>query len=350
MKKPFRPLLLLQFPLRRPRANFGLYRRHLSASPPLMSMAAVAAATIDGTAIATSIRQRIAAEIAERQTRDPRFRPSLVIVQVGQRSDSSTYVRMKLKAAREANIACDLHHYDDDISPAELLRHIHRFNADPAVHGVLVQLPLPAHIDEHAVTSAVAEAKDVDGFGPANIGELAKRGGRPTFVPCTPKGVMVLLRETGVELQGKDAVVIGRSDIVGSPLSYLLKNADATVTVCHSKTKNLPEIVKRADVVVAAIGKSRFVQGDWIKPGAVVIDVGTNYVPDDSRKSGQKLVGDVDFDSAAQVASHITPVPGGVGPMTVAMLLQNVVEAAHAAADASKVRRVQPLPLKVRDT
>jgi methylenetetrahydrofolate dehydrogenase (NADP+)/methenyltetrahydrofolate cyclohydrolase/formyltetrahydrofolate synthetase len=178
------------------------------------------------------------------------------------------------------------------------------------------------------VTSAVAEEKDVDGFGVIHLGELAKRCGLPSFTPCTPKGVMVLLQETGIDLEGKNAVVLGRSDIVGGPISYLLRKADATVTVCHSKTVNLETHINRADVLVAAIGKPNFVKGEWLKPGAVVIDIGTNFIPNESKKSGQRLVGDVDYDSAVKVASHITPVPGGVGPMTVAMLLQNVVEAA----------------------
>lgn len=195
----------------------------------------------------------------------------------------------------------------------------------------------------------MADEKDVDGFGTKNIGELAKKGGNPLFVPCTPKGVMHLLQEAGVDLSGKTAVVLGRSDIVGSPVSYLLKNANATVTVCHSKTQNLPEIIKTADVLVAAIGKPLFVQGEWLKQGAVVIDVGTNFVPDDTKKSGFRLVGDVDYASAAEVASAITPVPGGVGPMTVAMLLQNVVDATTVYFESQKLRRTIPLPLKLLD-
>ncbi|KAI5208154.1 FTHFS-domain-containing protein [Aureobasidium subglaciale] len=302
---------------------------------------------IDGTAIAKSIRERINQEITEKQSANPRYKPSLKIVQVGDRSDSSTYVRMKLKAATEANIECDLEKYPEDISESELLYHIERFNNDDSIHGILVQLPVPKHISEHAVTSAVADEKDVDGFGVANIGELAKRGGKPLFTPCTPKGVMVLLKESGVEIKGKNAVVIGRSDIVGSPVSYLLKNADATVTVCHSKTKDLPGFVKQADIVVAAIGAPGFVKGEWLKEGAVVIDVGTNYIPDESKKSGQRLVGDVDFDSAVEVASHITPVPGGVGPMTVAMLLRNVVDSADSYFDRQKSRKITPLHLKL---
>jgi methylenetetrahydrofolate dehydrogenase (NADP+) / methenyltetrahydrofolate cyclohydrolase / formyltetrahydrofolate synthetase len=306
------------------------------------------ATKIDGTAIARSVREAIGKEIADKQARNSRYKPGLVIIQVGDRSDSSTYVRMKLKAAEEANIVCNLEKYDEGISEYELLEHIERFNNDPKVHGILVQLPVPKHINEYNVTSAVADEKDVDGFGGPNIGELAKKGGKPLFVPCTPKGVMVLLEESGVDVRGKNAVVLGRSDIVGAPVSYLLRNADATVTVCHSKTNNLKEVVKTADILVAAIGKERFVKGDWLKPGAVVIDVGTNYVPDDSKKSGQRLVGDVDYDSAVEVASQITPVPGGVGPMTVAMLLRNVVNSADSYFDRQKSRHVTPLPLKLQ--
>jgi methylenetetrahydrofolate dehydrogenase (NADP+) / methenyltetrahydrofolate cyclohydrolase / formyltetrahydrofolate synthetase len=201
-------------------------------------------------------------------------------------------------------------------------------------------------MSEHAITSAVLDEKDVDGFGAVNIGELAKRGGNPMFIPCTPKGVMVMLKESGVELRGKTAVVLGRSDIVGSPVSYLLKNADATVTVCHSKTEGMEDIIKRADVVVAAIGKAEFVKGEWLKPGAVVVDVGTNYIPDETKKSGQRLVGDVHFESASEVASQISPVPGGVGPMTVAMLLQNVVDAATNYFEKEKARHIVPLPIR----
>lgn len=314
--------------------------RSLSTSPVMM-----AAIKIDGTAIAKSIREKIQAGIAKAQEINPRYRPSLTIIQIGDRSDSSTYVRMKLKAAEEAQITCNLVHYPESITEPELLQNITRFNNDPTVHGILVQLPVPKHISEHTITSAVAEEKDVDGFGASNIGELAKRGGRPLFVPCTPKGVMVLLEESGVDLKGKNAVVLGRSDIVGSPVSALLRNADATVTICHSQTNNLEDHVKRADILVAAIGQPHFVKGEWLKPGVVVIDVGTNYIQDDSKKSGQRLVGDVDYDSAIQVASKITPVPGGVGPMTVAMLLQNVVDSASAYFERQRSRQIKPLPL-----
>jgi methylenetetrahydrofolate dehydrogenase (NADP+) / methenyltetrahydrofolate cyclohydrolase / formyltetrahydrofolate synthetase len=306
------------------------------------------ATKIDGTAIAKSIRERISTEIADKQAANPRYKPSLVIIQVGDRSDSSTYVRMKLKAAEEANILCNLQKYEEGISEIELLEKIEAFNNDASVHGILVQLPLPKHINEYNVTSAVADEKDVDGFGGPNIGELAKKGGKPLFVPCTPKGVMVLLEESGVDPRGKNAVVLGRSDIVGAPVSYLLRNADATVTVCHSRTQNLPEILKTADIVVAAIGKVQFVKGEWLKPGCVVIDVGTNYIPDATKKSGQRLVGDVEYEKAVEVASKITPVPGGVGPMTVAMLLRNVVDAADNYFAQQKNRHINPLPLKLQ--
>ncbi|PSR98995.1 formate--tetrahydrofolate ligase-domain-containing protein [Coniella lustricola] len=304
---------------------------------------------IDGTAIAKRIRESIHAEIEAKKQANPRFIPCLKIIQVGDRSDSSTYVRMKLKAASEAGISCELIHLSADVSEAELLQRIHQLNNDHAVHGILVQLPLPQHISEYTVTSAVDGEKDVDGFGTENIGELAKRGGRPLFTPCTPQGVMVLLKETGIDLRGKNAVVLGRSDIVGSPVSSLLRNADATVTVCHSKTIDVEAIVKQADVVVAAIGQPAFIKGSWLKPGAVVIDVGTNYIPDSTKKSGQRLVGDVEYEAAAEVASHITPVPGGVGPMTVAMLLQNVVNSTTQYFEKQKNRKISPLPLKLQE-
>lgn len=302
---------------------------------------------IDGTAVAKRIRERINQEIKKKQETSSRFKPSLTIVQVGDRSDSSTYVRMKLKAAEEANITCDLVKLDADITEAQLLEKIEQLNNNPSIHGILVQLPVPKHISEPAVTAAVSPAKDVDGFGAINIGELAKRGGKPPFIPCTPQGVMVLLKEYGVDISGKHAVVLGRSDIVGSPVSYLLKNADATVTVCHSRTKNLQDFVKQADILIAAIGQPQFVKGDWLKPGAVVIDVGTNYIKDATRKSGERLVGDVDYESAKEVASKITPVPGGVGPMTVAMLLQNVITSANRFYAENSDRKTTPLPLKL---
>lgn len=240
-------------------------------------------------------------------------------------------------------------HLPTEITEAELLQQIYKLNHDPSVHGILIQLPVPEHISEYAVTAAVVGEKDVDGFGPENIGELAKRTGHPLFLPCTPKGVMVLLQEAGVDLKGKSAVVVGRSDIVGAPVSYLLRHADATVTVCHSKSMDTEAHLKQADVVVAAMGQPAFIKGSQLKPGVVVIDVGTNYIPDATRKSGQRLVGDVEFDSASEVASFITPVPGGVGPMTVAMLLQNVVDACTFYFEKQKNRKIAPLPLRLQE-
>ncbi|KAI0473152.1 formate-tetrahydrofolate ligase [Xylariaceae sp. FL0804] len=358
--KPIRrrlPLLLSLSPIARPNSHPHPHShlsspRHLttriSRQPFSTASSAMAATKLDGTAIAKSIRERLAAEIAEKQKLNPKYQPCLKIIQVGDRPDSSTYVRMKLKAASEANISCELLHFPESITEAELLAQLQVLNNDATVSGILVQLPLPKHVDEHTVTSAVVDEKDVDGFGTTNIGELAKKGGHPYFVPCTPKGVMVLLKEAGVELSGKAAVVLGRSDIVGSPVSYLLKNANATVTTCHSQTQGVEDHLKRADIVVAALGKPGFVKGEWLKPGAVVIDVGTNYIPDPSKKSGMRLVGDVEYDAACQVASYITPVPGGVGPMTVAMLLQNVVDATTMYFERQKHRRIVPLPLKLQ--
>ncbi|CAK7211337.1 tetrahydrofolate synthase [Sporothrix curviconia] len=300
------------------------------------------AAKIDGTALAKKIRESLRAEVADKQTTNPRFQPCLKIIQ-------ATYVRMKQKAAEEAGITFGLIHLPESISEPELLEEIRSLNQDPSVHGILVQLPLPKHLSEYTITSAVAAEKDVDGFGTNNIGELSKRGGRPLFIPCTPKGIMALLKETGIDLRSKNAVVVGRSDIVGSPVASLLRHAHATVTTCHSQTQGLADHIKQADVVVAAIGQPEYIHGAWLKPGAVVIDVGTNYIPDATRKTGQRLVGDVHYESASQVASHITPVPGGVGPMTVAMLVQNVVEAATNYFESLKNRHIVPLPLKLQE-
>ncbi|GAA5931159.1 hypothetical protein JCM3775_004949 [Rhodotorula graminis] len=306
---------------------------------------------IDGNATALALRQGIAARIADTRAKFPRFEPSLVIVQQGARSDSSTYVKMKLKAAAEAGIKCHLVQLggsEDGIGEQEVMAEVERLNADSNVHGIIVQLPLSDDIGrdgERRITEAVSPEKDVDGFHAYNIGLLSSRASEPLFAPCTPAGVMLLLESTGVDLRGKHAVVLGRSDIVGSPVCALLRRKDATVTQCHSRTKNLEHLVKQADIVVAAIGVPRFVQGAWLKPGAIVIDVGTNFVDDPTRKSGSRLVGDVDFDSARDVASFITPVPGGVGPMTVAMLMENTVLSAQRLLEKSQQRLVKPLKL-----
>lgn len=318
--------------------------RHLS-----ISRLACQAEIIDGKKIAQSVRDRLHQEILDTQKAHPHFRPKLVIIQIGDRPDSSAYVRMKLKAAKESNILCELRKFPEQIPETQVLEEIETLNSSPDVHGILVQLPLPSHLNETKITESVASDKDVDGFGTLNIGELARRGGSPQFVPCTPKGVMTMLKQANVDIKGKNAVVIGRSDIVGNPVSYLLRNADATVTVCHRHTENIEDIIKHADIVVAALGVPRFVKGEWLKPGAVVVDVGINYESDSTKKSGRRLVGDVDYESAAKVASKITPVPGGVGPMTVAMLTENVLESAkvHYAKEAR--RKIKPLPIRVQD-
>lgn len=285
---------------------------------------------IDGKAIALQVRTRVHDEISQFQSKHPDFKPQLTIVQIGDRPDSSTYVRMKLKAAQEASINCEIMKLPESISEFELLNQVEKLNNSLSVDGILVQLPLPSHIDEAKITDAVLAEKDVDGFGPYNVGELAKKGGEPLFLPCTPKGIMHLLTTSGVELQGANAVVLGRSDIVGKPMANLLTKANANVTILHSKStvEHIQEYLAQADIVVAAIGQPYFIKGGWIKPGAVVIDVGTNFIPDSTKKSGSRMVGDVEFEAAYERARLITPVPGGVGPMTVACLLENVVIAA----------------------
>ncbi|KAJ3168395.1 tetrahydrofolate synthase [Geranomyces variabilis] len=283
------------------------------------------ATIIDGKALAESIREELRKEVAAMSAASAGFVPHLAIIQVGEREDSSVYVRMKELAAAKAGMKFTHHKLASTISQAELVAAVHALNGDFTVHGILVQLPLPEGMDEKAVTEAIDYRKDVDGFHSLNIGLLAKREHEPHFEPCTPKGCLELLKHAGVSLSGKTAVVVGRSNIVGMPVSHMLQSENATVTVCHSRTRNLEEIVRTADVLVAAIGKANLIKGSWLKPGVVVIDVGTNAVPDATKKSGVRWVGDVEFESASLVASAITPVPGGVGPMTVAMLMHNTV-------------------------
>jgi methylenetetrahydrofolate dehydrogenase (NADP+)/methenyltetrahydrofolate cyclohydrolase len=278
----------------------------------------LSAQIIDGKAVAARVRAQAAERAKQLTVRG--VQPGLAVVLVGDDPASQIYVRNKSKACAEAGVRTFDHKPPASISERELLDLVGKLNADPAVHGILVQLPLPKHIDSTRVLMAISPDKDVDGFHPVSVGNLWT--GRPGFVPCTPAGVMVLLEEARTELRGADAVVIGRSNIVGKPMAALLMAADATVSVCHSKTRDLPERVGRADVVVAAIGKSEFVKGTWIKPGAVVIDVGMN------RGADGKLKGDVEFVPAAERARAITPVPGGVGPMTIAMLVQATVDSA----------------------
>ncbi|MCC7205677.1 MAG: bifunctional methylenetetrahydrofolate dehydrogenase/methenyltetrahydrofolate cyclohydrolase FolD [Anaerolineae bacterium] len=286
------------------------------------------ATLIDGKAIAAKVRAEVA-EGVERLVAERGIRPGLAAVLVGDNPASHTYVRMKRKACAEVGIESFGFELPATASQHEVESLVRDLNARDDVHGILVQLPLPAGLDEEAVLSAVGLNKDVDGFHPMNMGRLAQKGREPLFVPATPAGCIRLLEETGVKLSGANAVVLGRSNIVGMPVALLLVRQDATVTICHSRTKNLPDVVRSADVLIAAVGRAQMVKGDWIKPGAVVIDVGTNRVDDPSAKSGSRLVGDVDFDQAVGVAGAITPVPGGVGPMTIAMLLQNTLRAAQ---------------------
>lgn len=279
---------------------------------------------IDGKAIAEAVRQEAAAEVARLQAQTGQV-PTLAAVLVGENPASQTYVNSKGKACLEAGMGSITHKLPATATQAEVEDLVRALNADPAVNGILVQLPLPKSLDEQAVLDLISLAKDVDGFHPMNIGQLVMKGRKPLFIPCTPNGCIELLVRSGIPIAGADAVVVGRSNIVGIPVAALLNNADATVTICHSRTRNLPDVVRRSDIVVAAIGKPGYVRGDWIKPGAAVIDVGINRIEDPTKKSGFRLVGDVAFDEAVEVAGAITPVPGGVGPMTIAMLLTNTV-------------------------
>ena len=283
------------------------------------------ARVIDGKAAAAALRKRVgeAAAAFEQQTGRP---PGLATVLVGEDPASAVYVRSKGRATLEAGMASFSHQLPDTTSEAELLDLVHRLNGDPQVDGILVQLPLPRQIDAARVIAAIEPSKDVDGFHAINAGKLAI-GAASALVPCTPLGCLHLLKEELGSLASLDAVVIGRSNIVGKPMAMLLLAESATVTLAHSKSRDLAAIVRRSDIVVAAVGRPEMVRGDWIKPGAVVIDVGINRVPADSGKS--RLVGDVAYDEAFERASAITPVPGGVGPMTIAMLLRNTLVAAH---------------------
>jgi 5,10-methylene-tetrahydrofolate dehydrogenase/methenyl tetrahydrofolate cyclohydrolase len=283
---------------------------------------------IDGQAIAAAIREEVKADVEQLKARHD-LTPGLATVLVGERPDSQTYVRMKTRACAEAGINSFGHDLPEDTSQDALLAIVQELNANPAIHGILVQLPLPAHIDEEAILAAVSLEKDVDGFHPINIGRLSMKRRAPLFVPCTPKGCIELLDRSGIEIEGKQAVVLGRSNIVGLPVAMLLLHRNATLTICHSRTQNLPDVVRQADILIAAVGRAEMVRGDWIKPGAAIIDVGINPVDDPTKKRGYRLVGDVAFDEAREVASAITPVPGGVGPMTIAMLLRNTTDSAR---------------------
>ncbi|HJR41305.1 MAG TPA: bifunctional methylenetetrahydrofolate dehydrogenase/methenyltetrahydrofolate cyclohydrolase FolD [Gemmatimonadaceae bacterium] len=295
---------------------------------------------IDGVAIARDIRAEVsreAAELIEQGTR-----PGLAVVLVGDDPASAVYVRSKGKASEEAGMHSVTIRLPAATSQAELLEQVLALNADPAIHGILVQMPLPKHIDPDLIVRTVDPAKDVDGFHPVNVGKLLI-GETDGFAPCTPAGVQEMLTRSGVSTKGAECVIVGRSNIVGKPMAALMiqnrPGANATVTVCHSATRDLAEHTRRADVLIVAAGRASMVTRDMVRPGAVVIDVGINRVDDATTKSGYRLVGDVDFEGVRQVASRITPVPGGVGPMTIAMLLKNTVRAARQAASARGAAR-----------
>ena len=281
---------------------------------------------LDGNALAQKLRAGFKQEADQLAAQG--IRPGLAVILVGEDPASQVYVRNKVNACAQAGFHSEKHSYPADVEATTVFAKIAELNADPAIHGILVQLPLPKHFDADAVLEAIAPEKDVDGFRAENVGALMQ--GKPCFSPCTPYGAMKFFEEAGISLKGKDAVVVGRSNIVGKPMAMLLMHAGATVTICHSQTKDLKGHCLRADVLVAAIGRPKFITGDMVKPGAVVIDVGINRLPDG------KLCGDVDFDSAKEVASFITPVPGGAGPMTITMLLANTLESAERVAAAKK--------------
>jgi len=287
---------------------------------------------IDGKARAAALQDSIRKEALELTERG--VRPGLAVVIVGEDPASQVYVRNKKRTAESCGFHSVQHTLPADTSESDVLALVGRLNDDPAIHGILVQLPLPAHIDEDRITQAILPSKDVDGFHYQNIGKLTAGNLEGAFVPCTPAGCMLMIEEElGRDLSGLDAVVVGRSNIVGKPMASLLLKANATVTVCHSRTKNLPDVCRRADILVAAVGRANMVRGDWIKPGAVVIDVGINRI--DVEENGEKrsrLTGDVDYEEARKIAGAITPVPGGVGPMTIAMLMFNTLRSARYAA------------------
>jgi len=286
----------------------------------------MSAVIIDGKQIAADVRAEVAAKVAE--LKEKGVLPCLAVILVGENPASVSYVTGKRKALAEVGMADRSIQLPENTSEEELLKLIAELNADSSVHGILVQLPLPKHIDEDKVIMAIDPSKDVDGFHPVSVGNLMI--GRPGFLPCTPHGIIVLLKKMGIETSGKHAVVIGRSNIVGKPVSILLarKDVNCTVTMCHTGTKNMAEITRQADIIVVASGHPHTLTGDMVRDGAVVIDVGVNRIPDSSKKSGFRLIGDCDFDDLVEKTSFITPVPGGVGPMTIAMLMQNTLESA----------------------
>lgn len=296
----------------------------------------MSASIIDGKVIADRMQAEIAAEVEQFKAQFG-YVPGLGAVLAGDDPASAQYVRMKRRACEKVGFSSVAHTMTAASTQEEVEAAVRALNDDPSIHGILVQLPLPKHIHEERVLRLVSLDKDVDGFHPENIGLLGMKGREPTFTPATPTGCMVILKEVGAKIEGANAVVIGRSNIVGLPVALMLLKANATVTVCHSRTKDIPDIVRRADIVIAAIGQPEFVKGEWIKPGAVVIDVGTNKIDDPQAEKGYRWVGDVEFEAAKEVASAITQVPGGVGPMTITMLLHNTMKAARRIAERAAV-------------
>lgn len=287
----------------------------------------MSAVIIDGKQVAADVRAEVAQKVSELKQKG--IAPCLAVILVGENPASVSYVTGKQKALAEVGMVDRSVHLPEATSEEELLKLIDQLNADNSVHGILVQLPLPKHINEEKVIMAISPEKDVDGFHPVSVGNLMI--GRPRFLPCTPHGIIVLLKKAGIETSGKHAVVIGRSNIVGKPVSILLarKDVNCTVTMCHTGTKNMAEITRQADIIVVASGHPHTLTADMVKDGAVVIDVGVNRIPDSTKKSGFRLIGDCDFDDLKEKTSFITPVPGGVGPMTIAMLMQNTLESAE---------------------
>jgi methylenetetrahydrofolate dehydrogenase (NADP+)/methenyltetrahydrofolate cyclohydrolase len=291
---------------------------------------------IDGTAIAKEVREK-AAEDAAALVAAGYAPPGLATVLVGADPASEVYVGMKQRMCKKLGIESFGFTLPADASQEEVEKQVRELNANPLVNGILVQLPLPKHLDDEAILRTISVEKDIDGFHPINIGRLAQKGREPLFVPCTPDGCMYLLERTGIEFDGANAVVLGRSNIVGMPAALLLVKRNATVTICHSRTKDLPEVCRQADILIAAVGRVEMVKKDWVKPGAAVIDVGTHRIEDPSKEKGYYLTGDVAFDEVKEVAGAISPSPGGVGPMTIAMLMRNTVRAAQIANGLIKV-------------
>lgn len=300
---------------------------------------------IDGKAIAALVRAEVK-DLTEELKEKKGLAPGLAMLLVGDRQDSQSYVKNKKKAAIEVGFHVVDVHLPDTVTQEELLAEVKKLNDDPEVHGILVQLPLPEHIKEATVLKSIRVDKDADGFAAENVGNLCLKGGdAPLAVPCTPAGCVELLQRSGVKVAGKSATVLGRSNLNGMPMAQMLLSMDATVTTCHSKTENIEQYLRNADIVVAAIGKAEFLRGAWLKPGCVVIDVGINSIDDDTKKAGYRLVGDVKFDEAMGVASAITPVPGGVGPMTIAMLLRNTLSLARQSAGLDRLPLRRDVPV-----